>query len=160
MDLRSATPSDVKEIKSFLAVTWLETYTFIPIPVIEQIFTTWHDIKKLELELKNRDILCNLVFDNSNLIGLITLKRFDDDQYFLARLYIKSNYQRKGIGKLLLNNFIETHKPSKIFLHVEEKNQKAIDFYLKNGFLQIKKNSENILDYELNTIVMMKYTCK
>lgn len=156
MDLRSATPSDVKEIKSFLTSTWLETYTFIPTLVIDQIFTTWHDIEKLELELKNRDILCNLVFDTSNLIGLITLKRFDDEQYFLARLYIKLDYQRKGIGKLLLNNFIETYKPSKIFLHVEEQNQKAIDFYLKNGFLQIKKNSENIFGYELNTIVMRK----
>lgn len=156
MDLRSATPSDVKEIKSFLTSTWLETYTFIPTLVIDQIFTTWHDIEKLELELKNRDILCNLVFDTSNLIGLITLKRFDDNQYFLARLYIKLDYQRKGIGKLLLNNFIETYKPSKIFLHVEEQNQKAIDFYLKNGFLQIKKNSENIFGYELNTIVMIK----
>lgn len=157
MELRTAIPNDVKEIKALLTSTWLDTYTFIPKDILELIFSTWHDIRKLEIELISKDIITNVVFDDSILVGLITLKRFDDNLYFLARLYIKAEYQRKGIGLMLLDDFIKKHKPEKIFLHVEEQNQKAMDFYLKHGFHQIKETSEDVFGYEIKTILMEKY---
>lgn len=157
MKLRLASQSDVKEIKALLTSTWLDTYTFIPKDILDLIFSSWHDIRKLETELISKDIITSLVFDDSILVGLITLKRFDDNLYFLARLYISSDYQRKGIGKMLLADFIENHKPNKIYLHVEEQNQKAMDFYLKQGFHKIKETSESVFGYELKTILMEKY---
>ncbi|WP_237446597.1 GNAT family N-acetyltransferase [Shimazuella alba] len=56
---------------------------------------------------------------------------------YLAALFIDVKHQGGGYGKRLLN-FIKSQREY-IQLKVYKKNNKAVDFYLKNGFV-IKKN--------------------
>jgi len=52
------------------------------------------------------------------------------------------NYQRKGIGTLLLNEFLinaQKLKINTVWLEVRELNKKAQNFYRSNGFVQAQK---------------------
>lgn len=51
---------------------------------------------------------------------------------YLAALFIDVNHQNKGYGKQLLEFIKREHED--IQLKVYQKNAKAIDFYLRNGF--------------------------
>jgi len=57
---------------------------------------------------------------------------------YLAALFIDIKHQGGGYGKRLLN-FIKRQRENKQ-LKVYKKNNKAVDFYLKNGFV-IKEES-------------------
>lgn len=68
----------------------------------------------------------------------------------INQLYIQTNFQRSGIGKLLLNQ--EKRKSSgRLTLFTFEVNKKAQHFYEKNGFKGIGRgheNEENLLDIQ------------
>ena len=60
------------------------------------------------------------------------------DALEVERIYVIPDLQGKGIGKLLLNKAVEKAKSlniKTIWLSVWEKNQKAIAFYKKQGFV-------------------------
>jgi GNAT superfamily N-acetyltransferase len=52
-------------------------------------------------------------------------------------MLIEESYRKKGIGKMLINNFIKWVKENKINrikVSVYDKNTNAIEFYKKTGF--------------------------
>ena len=62
---------------------------------------------------------------------------------FIHHLYIDQKYQNKGIGTLLLNEALR-HIKFPVTLKCLEDNTKAVDFYIRRGFLkQGKGQSEN-----------------
>ncbi|EFU40598.1 PaiA [Paenibacillus vortex V453] len=62
-----------------------------------------------------------------------------DESLEIERIYIKSKFQKHGLGKYLLNQAkdiaVESNK-KKLWLGVWEKNENAIAFYEKMGFVQ------------------------
>ena len=52
---------------------------------------------------------------------------------YMGALFIKYEFQNRGIGKELLDHAKETKEM--IILNVYAKNEKATNFYLKNGFV-------------------------
>ncbi|MFX0057370.1 MAG: GNAT family N-acetyltransferase [Candidatus Hodarchaeota archaeon] len=57
-------------------------------------------------------------------------------------LIVKSTYRRRGIGSKLLNTSIEwfySKGLDRIELNIVSKNEKANDFYIKNGFQEYKR---------------------
>ncbi len=74
-----------------------------------------------------------VVNDENDIVGFVSMI----DNY-LAALFIDFKHHGRGYGKELLH-FIKRQKES-IHVKVYKKNNKAIDFYLKNGFV-IKEES-------------------
>ena len=67
------------------------------------------------------------------------------DDYNIVGIALKNNYQRRGVGTKLLSSLVKlakNHQVQTISLEVDEKNEKAINFYKKNGFelTNIRKN--------------------
>lgn len=87
------------------------------------------------------------IFQEDNIIkGFIGII----EEGYIAGLFVKSEYQREGVGKKL----IEYIKPkySQLKLDVYSKNKNAIKFYCKNNFEIVnEKNNEdtNELEYEM-----------
>ena len=69
-----------------------------------------------------------VINNESEVVGFISMV----DNY-LAALFIDVKHQGEGYGKRLLN-FIQERRQS-LQLKVYKKNEKAIDFYLRNGFV-------------------------
>ncbi len=65
---------------------------------------------------------------------------------YIAGIFVDKNYRSKGIGKQLITYLKKRHK--QLSLAVYQKNQLAIDFYLKEDFKiikeQIEKNTKEI----------------
>lgn len=60
----------------------------------------------------------------------------------IINIGVLKNHQRKGIGSLLLNEFltnVEKLKIKTVWLEVRESNTKAQNFYRLNGFVQVQK---------------------
>jgi putative acetyltransferase len=85
--------------------------------------------QQMEMEKKYIPISETYVISNEkDVVGFVSMV----DNY-LAALFIDVKHQGGGYGKGLLN-FIKSQREN-IQLKVYKKNNKAVDFYLKNGFL-------------------------
>jgi [ribosomal protein S18]-alanine N-acetyltransferase len=99
-----------------------------------------------ELKNGNAIMLCLIAEDNST-VGFV-VGRFvpggeieivtDAEIYNIA---ITENEQRKGFGQQLFEGFVKAcreRQAENIWLEVRESNNKAIDFYEKNGFERVQ----------------------
>lgn len=79
--------------------------------------------------------------ENGSIQGFIGLS-----QNYIAGLFVETICQSKGIGKALLNHIKERN--TELLLQVYKKNNRAVNFYLREGFSiiheQIDKNTNEI----------------
>lgn len=98
----------------------LEAHPFISRIYWEQNF---HMVRELlpqaELWVQEQD---------EKLLGFVGLT---DD--YIAGIFVDGNSRSRGIGKGLLDHVKQLHHA--LTLHVYEKNQRAVNFYLREGFL-------------------------
>ncbi len=81
--------------------------------------------------------------ENGVIVGFIGLM----DQY-IAGIFISNGYQSKGIGKQLMD-YVKQRK-QQLSLHVYKKNERAIEFYQREGFTISKEQlDENTGEVEL-----------
>jgi len=84
----------------------------------------------------------------------------DDDAMELERIYVLEKFQGKRIGKKLLTHVIKTAKQKGVkylWLGVWEKNEKAIEFYKRQGFKIFNSHSFK-MGPEFQTDLLMKLT--
>ena len=93
----------------------------------------WLDNKKL-VRKAFLDAELYVVEIKQRIVGFAGLQ----DNY-IAGIFINNDYRRQGIGHVLLNQLKQTH--AQLTLSVYEKNEEAVQFYLKNGF---KKSGQNV----------------
>lgn len=106
--------------------------------------------ENLAEEIQNSANTYYLLFDSEKLIGYYKINlnlscEFIDSSsvVYMSRLYILPSYYNKGSGKLLLDHAKEIsrkNKQSGMWLKVWIKNERAIDFYKKQGFTIIGKS--------------------
>lgn len=93
----------------------------------------WLDNKKL-VRKAFLDAELYVVEIKQRIVGFAGLQ----DNY-IAGIFINNDYRRQGIGHVLLNQLKQTH--AQLTLSVYEKNEAAVQFYLKNAF---KKSGQNV----------------
>lgn len=82
----------------------------------------------------------------------------DENALEIERIYVVSDYHGKGVAQLLYKKAMEVAEKknvSYIWLGVWEKNQRAIQFYRKNGFVEFDKHIFRLGNDE-QTDLMMK----
>ncbi|UPK41621.1 GNAT family N-acetyltransferase [Paenibacillus pabuli] len=122
--------------------------------------------KQLETELSNSCSDIFFVYYNDELAGYLKLNRdgaqsekMSDASLEIERIYIRNKFQKHGLGKDLLNKAVETaleYKKKEIWLGVWEKNDNAIAFYRKMGFVQTGSHSFYMGDEEQIDFIMVK----
>ena len=68
---------------------------------------------------------------------------------YIGAMYIEEKYRSKGVGKLILDEFIKWFKENDIKdvrIKVYQKNKKAIEVYKKMGFENIISEMRLVLD--------------
>ncbi|MCM3585738.1 GNAT family N-acetyltransferase [Mesobacillus maritimus] len=104
------------------------------------------NLAQLEKELTNPASQFFFVTVNEEVTGYLKVNTDDaqsedmgDESLEIERIYIKSKFQKHGLGKILFNHAMDLaskNKKTKIWLGVWEKNLNAIAFYEKMGFTQ------------------------
>lgn len=74
--------------------------------------------------------------ENNKILGFIGLS-----ENYIAGIFIDKEFRNKGIGKNLLD--YAKDKKDKLYLNVFEKNNKAMNFYIKNQFIISEKNFDD-----------------
>ncbi|MGJ7922572.1 GNAT family N-acetyltransferase [Neobacillus sp. LXY-4] len=124
------------------------------------------NIKQLEKELTNISSHFFFVYVNNDVAGYLKVNINDaqseemgDESLEIERIYIKNKFQKLGIGKVLLNKALENaidFNKKKIWLGVWEKNENALAFYKKMGFVQTGAHSFYMGDEEQIDFIMTK----
>lgn len=124
------------------------------------------NFKQLEKELSDISSEFYLICFNDELAGYLKINIHDaqsekmgDESLEIERVYIKYKFQKKGLGKYLINKAMEIairQNKKKIWLGVWEKNENAIEFYKKIGFVQTGAHSFYMGDEEQIDMIMTK----
>jgi diamine N-acetyltransferase len=124
------------------------------------------NLKQLEKELSNNSSQIFFVYFNNEVAGYLKVNTSDaqseemgDESLEIERIYIKNKFQKHGLGKFLLNKAIEIaveHNKKEIWLGVWEKNENAIAFYKKMGFVQTGVHAFYMGDEEQMDFIMTK----
>jgi ribosomal-protein-alanine N-acetyltransferase len=77
------------------------------------------------------------------------------DSVDVLKIFILSDYRRRGFGKELLTEIIKSYAMKPVYLEVDESNEVAINFYKAIGFVRIHMR-RNYYDYQKNAIIMVK----
>ena len=124
MSIRQAEIKDIDEIMQIWKTENIKAHYFISSDYWEQNYCS------VKNALPQAEIYVS-VYKNeiSGFIGL--------SENYIEGIFVKSNQRHNGIGSALLNN-VKGLK-SVLTLNVYKKNVKAVNFYLKNGFIIINE---------------------
>ncbi|MBT2730371.1 GNAT family N-acetyltransferase [Bacillus sp. ISL-75] len=124
------------------------------------------NLKQLEKELSNISSQFFFVYFNNEVAGYLKVNTNDaqseemgDESLEIERIYIMDKFQKHGLGRYLLNKAMEIameRNKKKIWLGVWEKNENAIAFYKKMGFVQTGAHSFYMGDEEQTDLIMTK----
>nr|WP_106783083.1 GNAT family N-acetyltransferase [Lysinibacillus timonensis] len=124
------------------------------------------NLEQLEKELTNPFSQFFFIYYENEVAGYLKVNTNDaqtedmgDIALEIERIYIKKDFQKHGLGKSLLNQAIEIGKElnkKTIWLGVWEKNENAIAFYHKMGFVQTGAHSFYMGDEEQIDYILTK----
>ncbi|MCY8543996.1 GNAT family N-acetyltransferase [Bacillus haynesii] len=167
VNIKRCTLEDLHKLQDICYETFNETFKDQNSPenmkaYLEMAF----NLKQLEKELSNSSSQFFFVYCNNEAAGYLKVnineaqsEKMGDESLEIERIYIKSKFQKHGLGKYLFNKALEIAKElnkKKIWLGVWEKNENAIAFYKKMGFVQTDAHSFYMGDEEQTDFIMTK----
>jgi diamine N-acetyltransferase len=124
------------------------------------------NVNRLEKELSTINSHFFFVYFNNEVGGYLKVntqeaqsENMGEDSLEIERIYVRGKFQKLGLGKYLINKAIEIaveQGKNKIWLGVWEKNENAIAFYKKIGFVQAGTHSFHMGDEEQIDFIMIK----
>ncbi|WP_141669120.1 GNAT family N-acetyltransferase [Bacillus wiedmannii] len=167
MTIKKCTLEDLHKLQEISYETFDETFKHQNSPEnMNAYLEKALNLKQLEKELANLSSQFYFMYFNNEVAGYVKVNTNDaqseemgDESLEIERIYIKSKFQKHGLGKHLLNRAIEIaieHNKKKIWLGVWEKNENAIAFYKKMGFVQVGAHSFYMGDEEQIDFIMTK----
>lgn len=123
------------------------------------------NIEKIKSELNNPDSQFFIAWEEDNPVGYLKVNSGkaqtelqDEASLEIERIYVKSSHHGKKVGQLLYGKALEIagqFNKTYLWLGVWEENEKALNFYKKNGFVEFDKHIF-ILGEDQQTDLMMK----
>lgn len=121
-------------------------------------------LKQLEKELSNISSQFFFVHFHNEVAGYLKVntneaqsEEMGNEALEIERIYIKNIFQKHGLGKYMINKAVEIameRNKKKVWLGVWEKNENAIAFYKKMGFVQTGSHSFYMGDEEQTDFIM------
>ncbi|QPR69485.1 GNAT family N-acetyltransferase [Lysinibacillus macroides] len=160
--------NDVKQLQAISIETFNDTFKDQNSPDnIEAYLARAFTEEQLKKELANQSSAFYFIsVVNEEVAGYLKVnvdeaqsEKMGDQALEIERIYIRRNYQGQGLGKYLMDKAIElatAQNKKSIWLGVWEKNEPAIGFYKKLGFVQTGTHSFYMGDEEQIDWMMTK----
>lgn len=167
INIKKCTLEDLSRLQEISYETFNETFKEQNSPEnMEACLEKAFNRKQLETELSQRSSQFYFVEIDGETAGYLKVntdeaqtEEMGDEALEIERIYIRSPFQKQGLGKYLFNKALEVameQNKKKIWLGVWEKNEKAIAFYKKMGFVQTGAHSFYMGDEEQTDFIMAK----
>lgn len=165
-NIRKVDHNDLRELQKIGKITFKETFgADNSNDDMAKYLKDSFSLEKLNAELNNPDSAFYFAENENEIIGYLKVntgkaqtENILDNSFEIERIYVRSTFHGKSVGKLLFNKAKQLAKEknvNEIWLGVWEENFKAIKFYEKNGFLVFGTHNF-ILGDDIQTDVMMK----
>lgn len=167
--IRKVTPDDVNALQNIGRATFMETFADRnSTEDMKQYLERSFSIEKLGREISDEQAsiyFAELNNNNNKIIGYLKVntgtsqtEMQDDTAVEIERIYVLKDFQGKKAGQLLYQQAMDIAKERNaeyVWLGVWEKNEKAINFYRRNGFMEFDKHVFT-LGKDAQTDIMMK----
>lgn len=165
--IRRCTLEDVQQLQEISYETFNETFREQNSPEnIDDYLEKAFNRPQLEKELKNPSSQFFFAYVNNELAGYLKIntdqaqsEKMSEDSLEIERIYIKQSFQKHGVGKQLFQQALQIAKElnkQQMWLGVWEKNEKAIAFYQKIGFVLTGQHSFYMGDEQQIDLIMTK----
>lgn len=163
-------PEEIEQLSEFSWETFSETFSeFNSAENMQKFREDNFSLNQITTEFHNKDSKFYFAKENDTVIGYLKLN-FGAAQTELQettgmeieRIYVLKKYHGKAIGKILYEKALTTAQDLKLdylWLGVWEKNERAISFYKKNGFVEFAKHSFMVGNDD-QTDIMMRFDLK
>ena len=157
MNIRPVITTDIALLQAIGKQTFYETFADTNTPEdMEQYLTTSFGTAKIQQELSNPDSLFFFAEEENEVIGYLKLnfasaqtEPQDPNAMEIERIYVLKEFHGSGVGQALYQ------KVSYVWLGVWEKNERALRFYQKNGFVAFDAHTF-VLGSDAQTDILMK----
>lgn len=167
INIKKCTPEDSRKLQEISYETFNETFKDQNSPEnMKAYLDRAFNLQQLNEELINTSSQFFFIYIHNEISGYLKVNTHDaqsedmgDESLEIERIYIRKLFQKHGLGKLLLNKAIEIaikHNKKKIWLGVWEKNENAIAFYKKMGFVQSGTHTFHMGDEKQIDSIMTK----
>lgn len=135
--IRDAGAHDLEAVRALLVTTWHATYDdLLGADRVRQITSEWHSPERLGGQVGQPGTAFLIAIRGRQIAGTGFAHMTGPDEAEIGRLYVLPALQGRSIGALLLEALIGRLETARRFrLEVEPRNQSAIRFYERNGFL-------------------------
>jgi len=149
--IRLAEMSDIPSIQMVARVAWEHTYREIMRPKTRSMFLDeFYNYEALSKALAVRPGGVWVATEGDLVVGFVqVVPMLDGTGLEIARLYVLPNYQRQGVGKLLLSAALESYPKTKWWALIERDDEKAVQFYRQQGFRKQRDLPLNLFGEEL-----------
>jgi ribosomal protein S18 acetylase RimI-like enzyme len=165
--IRTCTLDDIHTLRELAYVTFEETFRD---QNTEEAMRAYLDsaftLEQLEKELVHPASRFYFVVGDGHVAGYLKVNADDaqtepmgPDALEIQRIYIRKEYQKLGLGRLLYHKAMKVAKEwgkKKVWLGVWERNENALAFYRKMGFEQTGAHSFYMGDEEQTDYIMTK----
>ncbi|MCI4444144.1 MAG: GNAT family N-acetyltransferase [Lentimicrobium sp.] len=166
IEIKKASISDLEIIQEISKQTFIETFAEVNTPEnMENYIRENFNTEQVTLEINNRESAFYLAILDKEIIGYLKLnfgnaqtEIFKEKTIEIHRIYVLKAFLGKKIGQLLLDEAVKIAQQTRvdyIWLGVWEENQRALQFYSKNGFITFDKHTF-VLGNDIQTDLMMK----
>jgi ribosomal protein S18 acetylase RimI-like enzyme len=166
IEIKRATINDLDGIQKIGRQTFYETFASVN---TEENMSKYLDegfsVSKLIAELSDENTKFYFATLDNKVIGYLKInfgqsqtELQDDKAVEIERIYVLKEFYGKAVGQLLYNKALDIAREKNadyVWLGVWEQNQRAINFYRKNGFLEFDKHVFKLGNDE-QTDIMMK----
>lgn len=161
-----ASLNDLRKLQIISKQTFVETFSAVNTAENMAKYVEENlSLEKLISELNDSNAAFYFAVNNNAVIGYLKLnvgvaqtELKDNQSLEIERIYVLNAFQGKNIGQLLFEKAIQEAKKihaTYVWLGVWEENQRAINFYKKNGFVEFDKHVFHLGNDE-QTDIMMK----
>lgn len=166
LQLIKATINELETVRRLGIETFFESFADLNTKEnMAAYLATGFSVEKVTSELENPSSEFHLAYFNNELIGYLKINHGpaqtelkDGTSLEIERIYVLKAHQGKKIGQLLFEkavNIARQHHYQSIWLGVWEKNEKAIGFYTRNGFIAFDRHLFALGD-DIQTDLMMR----
>ncbi|EHQ41754.1 GNAT family N-acetyltransferase [Myroides odoratus] len=137
IEYQAVTIENMHVIRPLAEKIWLKTFGSILDPAqIDYMLPMMYSQERITNEIKE-GYLWELFVVEGQVFGYLDYKLMEDNRVFLSKIYLDTDQQQKGLGKIMLQHvvsFAQESKADAVYLTVNKYNAKAIEFYERNGF--------------------------
>ena len=144
VQLRQIGKEELSIVQSIANQTWPSTFAnILSTEQIDYMLHWMYDQPQLESQVERGHTFL-IAEENGTAIGFAGFELFylEESKSKLHKLYLLPSYHGKGIGKALLQEVARRMREAgqqSLTLNVNNDNQKAIDFYRSQGFVEVYK---------------------